>query len=117
MSRVIVQSAILSASNADILQGGRLQTVPELGTLTFEMSASVATAAAQFVTSIQLPNGSTPLNGVLVPANAVVGQLDDRNKLAVQFATGQGGHAVFSVVLTGASVLTYRVTFRPLRQR
>jgi len=112
---IIVQSALLSATTADVLQGTRLQTVPKNGILTFEISADLAAAANNFTASIQLPNGDTPLNGVLVPGSGTVGLLDDRSKLQVSFATGQGGHAVFSVTETGTAVLIYRVTFTPRR--
>lgn len=112
---IIVESALLAATTADILQGTRLQTVPANGILTFEISSDLATAAAQFVATIQLPNGDTPLNGVLVPASAVIGQLDDRNKLMMSFLIGQGGHSVFSVTETGTAVLIYRVTYTPAR--
>ena len=112
---IIVQSALVSASTTDILQGTRLQTVPRNGILTFELSADLAAAANNYTATIQLPGGDTPLNGVLVPASAVIGQLDDRNKLQVSFPTGQGGHAVFSVTETGTAVLVYRVTFTPVR--
>lgn len=113
---IIVQSALLSASTTDILQGTRLQTVPKNGILTFEISADLAAAANNYTATIQLPNGDTPLNGVLIPASGTVGMLDDRSKLAVRFATGQGGHTTFSVTETGTAVLTYRVTFTPARR-
>ena len=110
----IVISALLSGTNADILQGTRLQTVYANGILTFELSASVASATNFYTTSIQLPDGDTPLNGVLVPANGGTdGLLDDRNKLMASFRTGQGGHATFSVTETGTATLIYRVTFTP----
>ena len=110
---IIVESALISATTNDILQGTRLQTVPRNGILTFELSADLAAAANQYTATIQLPNGDTPLNGVLVPASGVIGQLDDRNKLQASFPTGQGGHAVLSVTETGTAVLIYRVTFTP----
>lgn len=115
MAKIIVQSALLSASSSDILQGTRLQTVPGNGVLTFEISSDLAAAANNYTSTIQLPNGDTPLNGVLVPASGVVGQLDDRNKLVASFMIAQGGHPVFSVTETGTAVLIYRVTFRPNR--
>jgi len=113
MRGIIVESALESASNTDILQGTRLQTVPANGVLTFEISADLNTAAANYTTSIQLPDGQTPMTNVLVPASAVIGMLDDRNKLAAAFAIGQGGHPVFSVVETGTTVLVWRVVFTP----
>lgn len=113
---IIVQSALIAATTADILQGTRLQTAPKNGVLTFELSCDLATAADNYTVTIQLPNGDTPLNGVLVPASGTVGLLDDRSKLQVSFPTGQGGHVVFSGTETSAAapVLIYRVTFTPI---
>lgn len=110
---MIVLSGLLSASNTDILQGTRLQTVKR-GVLTFEISADLATATNNYTATIQLPSGDTPLNAVLVPASGTIGMLDDRNKLQVSFAIRQGGgHPVFSVTESGTAVLAYRVTFTP----
>ena len=107
---MIVLSGLLTASNTDILQGTRLQTVKR-GVLTFELSADSADGTNNYTTTIQLPNGDTPLNAVLVPASGTVGLLDDRNKLQVTFPIrSDGGHPVFSVTETGAASLIYRVT-------
>ncbi len=111
---IIVESTIESASNTDILQGTRLQTVPANGILSFEISSDLGTAAANYTATIQLPNGDTPLNGVLVPASGTIGMIDDRSKLGVAFPTGQGGHTVFSIVETGTAVLIWRVVFTPV---
>lgn len=105
------------ASNTDILQGTRLQNAPSNGVVTFQMSATVSVPGTNaHLASIQLPSGSTPINGVPVPANAVTTQgiLDDRMMLQVSFPIAQGGHVVFSTALTGVSVMTWRVTFTPL---
>lgn len=117
MEGLIVISARLTASTADILQGTRLQTVPANGVLTFELQSDLSDGTNNYVTSIQLPDGSTPFNGVLVPASAAgtAGVIDDREKLMASFGIGQGGHPVFSVTETGAAVLTYRVTYQPGR--
>ena len=112
---LIVLSDREAASNTDILQGTRLQTVPSGGYLTFELQADLADATNNFTVSIQLPDGSTPLNAVLVPGTTAVdiGILDERQKLMVTFSIGQGGHVVFSCVEAGAAVLIWRVTFQP----
>jgi len=111
----IIISGTENATNADILQGTRLQTVPAGGVLTFELQASVATAAANNVVSIQMPNGDTPLNNVLVPGcnPSIEGVIDERQNLTVSFPIMQGGHCVFSVTETGATNLTWRVTYTP----
>ena len=94
----IILSSIESATNADILQGTRLQTVPAGGILTFELQCNKNDATDNFAVSIQMPNGDTPLNNVSVPAcNPVaIGVIDERQNLTVSFPITQGGHCVFS---------------------
>lgn len=115
MEGLIVLSDREAASNTDILQGTRLQTVPSGGYLRFELQADLADSTNSYVTSIQLPDGATPLNGVMVPGTTVtdIGIIDERQKLDVTFAIAQGGHCVFSCVETGAAQMSWRVTFQP----
>lgn len=118
MAQTIIVSGMLTASNTDILQGGRLQTVPENGLLTFEMQASDNVAANNFVASIQLPDGNTPMNGVQVPGGATAGLagiIDERTDLKASFPISQGGHCVFSAVEVGDTEMTFRVTYTPFR--
>jgi len=111
----IIISSIESATNADILQGTRLQTVPAGGVLTFELQAENNTATSFCAVSVQMPNGDTPLNSVRVPGcnPALEGVIDERQNLTVSFPIMQGGHCVFSTTETGTSVLTWRVTYTP----
>jgi len=115
MAGVIVLSDLETATNTDILQGTRLQTVPAGGFLTFEMQTDENSPANSIQASIQMPNGDTPLNGVRVPASnpAVGGVIDDRQKLMITLPIAQGGHTVFSSDQTGGSNLTWRVTYTP----
>lgn len=122
MAGIIVLSDIIDSSNTDVLNGTRLQTAPEAGVMKFEMSAVDADDVNRFDTSIQLPSGDTPLEGVLVPKGQGDGasgtgqaSLDDRMMLAAIFPIAQGGHVVWSFALTGASSLTFRITFTPSR--
>ncbi len=112
MEGMIVLSEAIAASNADILQGTRLQTVPAGGYLTFELQASLANLTNRYEVSIQLPDGSTPMNGVLVPG-ATADIIDDRQKLMASFAIAQGGHCVFSMTETGTALAVWRVTYTP----
>jgi len=111
----IILSAVEVATNADILQGTRLQTVPAGGILTFELQAQTNTPADNFAVSVQMPNGDTPLNSVQVPAcnPALQGVIDERQNLTVSFPIMQGGHCVFSATETGTTALTWRVTYTP----
>lgn len=116
MSGVIILSGQEAASNTDILQGTRLQTVPARGTLSFEIQAADNVAANNFVASVQMPNGDTPMNATRIPGTATAGLagiLDDRLALRTRFRINQGGHCVFSVVETGDTELTWRVTYTP----
>ncbi len=112
MEGMIVLSDAIAATNADILQGTRLQTVPAGGYLTFELQANLANATNNYNVSIQLPDGSTPMNGVIVPG-ATADIIDDRQKLMATFAIAQGGHCVFSLTETGTALAMFRVTYTP----
>lgn len=112
---VIVLSGQEAATNADILQGTRLQTVPSNGVLSFEMQASDNVAANNFVASVQLPSGKTPLTDTRIPGGAVAGLagvLSTFEKLQATFRIGQGGHCVFSCIEVGDTEFTWRVTFK-----
>lgn len=110
---IIVLSALLSASNTDILNSTRLQTVPHGGSLTFEFSSNLADATNNYTLSIQMPNGDTPLNDILIPGSnpSLAGVLDERTKLMITLPIQQGGHAVVSVTETGAALLIYRIMY------
>ena len=114
---MIVLSALVTATTADLLQGTRLQTVPAGGFLTFELESSTADATNNFTVSIQMPNGDTPLNGVMIPGNAQAraGVLDDREKLMITLPIAQGGHPVVSFTETGSATVLYRITYTPAR--
>lgn len=111
----IILSSYEEASNTDILQGTRLQTVPAGGILTFELQALNAEASSNFTVSVQMPNGDTPLNNTLVPGTSVSrsGVIDERQNLTVSFPISQGGHCVFSCIEQGTNQLTWRVTYTP----
>lgn len=117
MAGVIVLSDIASASNTDILQGTRLQTVPSGGFMTFELQSNENDATNYYTVSIQMPNGDTPLNTVRIPAgnggNDTAGMIDDRQKLMITLPIAQGGHTVLTVTETGTAVLAWRVTYSP----
>lgn len=112
----IILSGLEAASNTDILQGTRLQTVPSNGLLTFELQAADSVAANNYTVSIQLPSGDTPMTDTVIPAGStagVAGVIDERENLTASFAVAQGGHCVFSTVETGDTELAWRVTFTP----
>lgn len=113
---IIMVTSFDAATNTDILQGTRLQTVPSNGILSFELQASDNDATNRYAVTISLPNGDTPLDGVLVPQGAtagLAGMIDDRLALKVRFRIDQGGHCVFSVTETGDAEVFSRVVFTP----
>lgn len=117
MPGIIILGGLETASNTDILQGTRLQTVPGPGMLTFEIQAADAVAANSYAVSIQLPGGDTPMNGTPIPAGAVAGLagiLDERENLTASFPIDQGGHCVFSCVEVGDTEMFWRLTYTPL---
>ena len=112
----IILSDVEFATNADILQGTRLQTVPAGGVLTFELQSIANSASNNFAVSIQMPNGDTPLNNVFVSGapEARDGIIDERTNLNVSLPISQGGHCVFSTTETGSGgTLAWRVTYTP----
>ncbi len=113
----IILSSQEAATNTDILQGTRLQTVPSNGVLTFELQASDNDATNNFTVSVQLPDGDTPMTDVRIPCgntSGLAGVLDERTNLTVSFPIEQGGHPVFSAAETGDTELTWRVTYSPV---
>ena len=113
MAGVIVLSDIEVATNSDILQGTRLQTVPAGGFLTFEFQVDVNDAANYHEVSIQMPNGDTPLNAVRIPDGATGFALNANDKTMITLPIQQGGHTVLSTTETGTSNLCWRVTYTP----
>lgn len=112
----IILSDVLIATNADILQGTRLQTVPAGGVLLFEIQAADNDATNNFTFSLQMPGGDTPVDAIRAPCGntaGLAGVLDDRTAFIMSATVMQGGHAIFSCVETGDTELSYRVTYSP----
>ncbi len=117
MAYPIILSDQEAATNTDILQGTRLQTVPKGGFLTFELQASDNDATNNYTVSVQMPGGDTPMNAVRIPggnSTGLAGVIDERTDLNATFPIEQGGHCVFSCIETGDSELSWRVTYSPL---
>jgi hypothetical protein len=82
MRAPIILSDQEAATNTDILQGTRLQTVPAGGFLTFELQASDNDATNNFAVSVQMPGGDTPMNGTRIPcgnSTGLAGVIDERS--------------------------------------
>lgn len=112
---MIVEHYQLTATNTDVLAAGtsRLASIPYNGVLTLEMQTDVSEAANNFEVTIQLPNGSTPLDTVRIPEGANAGSVNANDKYTVAFAVRQGGHVTLQATETGTAVLEVRATLTP----
>ncbi len=103
-----------AATNLDVLQGTRLQTVPSNGILAIEMQATLNNATNGFLATLNLPNGDTPWTTINVPAGGLAtgGEIDARLAYRATFTIGQGGHCVFDFTEVGTAIAAWRVTFK-----
>lgn len=112
---MIYESEVLTATDADVLNGGRLNAIPYNGTLTLDFLADLANATNSWSLTIQLPNGDVPVDSQIVPGSnpSLGGVLDDRQLLRFTFPATQGGHFTVSLTETGTAICTYRAILRP----
>ncbi len=112
---MIFESTNILATNTDVLSVGRLNAIPYNGSLTLRFLADLATAAAQYNLTIQLPDGSVPVDNQLVPASSsgADGDMDERQVLQFTFPATQGGHFIVSLTETGTAVCMFQAVLRP----
>ena len=112
---MIYETFNLTASNTDLLSGGRLNAIPYNGMLTLDFQANVSTAAANFVLTIQKPNGDVPVDAQQIPGTnpALDGVLDERQLLRFSFQATQGGHFTVVCTETGTAILMVRAVLKP----
>ncbi len=112
---MIFESALIAATNTDVLSGGRLNAIPYGGTLTLQFLADLGTAAAFYSLTIQLPSGEVPVDNQIVPASGSGADmvLDNRELLQFSFPAGQGGHFTISLTETGTAVCAFVAVLRP----
>lgn len=111
---MIAETYELVASNTDVLAApSRLAALPYAGVLVIEMQASTWDAANFWSVTIQLPDGSTPLDGFNPPDGATPGALNMDDKYTVSFPVTQGGHITIDCTETGTSLLYLRCTLTP----
>lgn len=112
---MIFESTNILATNTDVLSTGRLNAIPYGGALTLRFLADLGTAAANYVLTIQLPDGSVPVDAQLVPASASGADMnmDSREVLQFTFNATQGGHFTVSLTETGTAVCAFQAILRP----
>jgi len=111
---MIYESALISATNTDVLSGGRLNAIPYGGMLTFQFLADLGDASNFYTLTLQLPGGDVPVDAQTVPASGagVDMLLDERELLQFTFYAGVGGHFVVSLTETGTAVCAFRAVLR-----
>lgn len=107
-----------AATNADILNNTRLTSLPYGGYLTIQALANLNNATNGYTVTIQLPDGSVPVDTQRVSAGqevegALGGQLDSRLLDQWTFPATIGGHFTISFTESGTAVMTWRVVLRP----
>lgn len=112
---MILESAVITATNADVLNGTRLNAIPYNGVLTFDVLADLNNATNNYVVTIQEPNGDVPIDAQPVPgANpSLGGVLDERQLFRFSMGVAQGGHVNIALTETGAAIAYWRAVLRP----
>lgn len=111
---MIQETFVITATNTDLLSGGRLNALPYNGMLVLDFSADLSNATNNFAVTIQKPNGDVPIDAQQVMGNnpALGGVLDERTLTRYTFQATQGGHFTVVCTETGAAILTVRATLR-----
>ena len=115
---MIYLSGVVTASTPDLLTGTRLSSIPYTGAaLTIQTMANLNNSTNRFAITIQLPDGSTPVDAQPVSAgrqaDALGGQLDANFLDQWTFPAPQGGHFIIAFTETGAAIAAYRVVLTP----
>lgn len=111
---MIVETYRLTATDTDMLAApSRLAAIPYNGTLIMEFQAADNDGTNRFDLTIQLPDGSTPLDTVAAPTGVTDGCWHDDEKYTVAFAVAKGGHVLVEATETGTSTLWARFTLTP----
>ena len=112
---MIYESAVITATNTDVLNNTRLNAIPYDGILTLDFQADLNNATNNYVVTIQEANGDVPLDSQPVPGvnPSLGGVLDERQLLRVTLPVTQGGHVNVSLTETGAGIATWRAVLRP----
>lgn len=115
---MIFEQNVIVATNADVLNGTRLNSIPYSGVLTIQFCANLANATNNYAATIQLPGGDNPVDSQIVAGglsveNVLGGQLDTRFLTEFRFPVAQGGHVTLGFVETGAAILIWRAVLSP----
>lgn len=111
---MIQETFVLTATNSDLLSGGRLNAIPYNGELILDFQADLSNATNNFAITIQKPDGDVPVSAQQVMGGnpALGGVLDERHLTRYRFKATQGGHFTVVCTETGAAILSVRATLR-----
>ncbi len=112
---MILEQFLVSATNTDLLAGGRLNAIPYNGTLTLQFLADLGDATNFYQLTLQQPNGDVPIDTQVVPASGAGTDslLDEREMLQVSFRATQGGHFTVSLTENGTATCAVRAILKP----
>ena len=112
---MILESAVITATNADILNNTRLNSIPYNGMLTFDVQADLNNATNNYTVTIQEANGDVPIDAQPVPGGnpALGGVLDEFQLFRFTMRVAQGSHVNIALTETGAAIAYWRAVLRP----
>ena len=115
---MIYLTGVEAATNTDILNNTRLSSIPYVGLLTIQCLANLNNSTNRYAVTIQLPDGSVPVDSQFVSAGeevegALGGQLNQKYLDMWSFPSGLGGHFTISFTETGTAIVTWRVVLSP----
>ncbi len=110
----IIETSLISATNTDVLSGGRLNAIPFNGILTLQFLADLGDASNFYTLTLQEPNGDVPIDAQRVPASGagVDMLLDDRELFQWSGRATQGGHFVVSLTETGTTTCAFLASLK-----
>ncbi len=106
----IIEQNVIIATDTDVLNGTRLNTIPYPGKVTFMFSVDLANATNHWLLTLQLPDGDVPIDSqILTGTNpSLGGVLDERTAFRVSYRAAQGGHFTVSLTEVGTAIATWR---------
>lgn len=112
---MIYEAALISATNADVLAGGRLNAIPYGGQLTLRFLADLADVTNFYTLTVQLPDGTVPVDGQVVQSSSAGtdGNMKADEVLQFTFVATIGGHFVVSLTEGGTATCMFNAILRP----
>ena len=111
---MIVETYRIASTDSDILNApSRLTSIPYDGQLILEFQASANDGTNYGELTVQLSDGSTPLENVRVPEGVTDGALNANDKYVVSVPAIQGGHIIVALTVNGTVATQVRATLMP----